>query len=286
MGKLSHSQRWLAALAHLAVLLMGWGTAVPALVWLARRKTAPALAEQALQALVWQSLLPVYYQLLLLVCGLLMLAALLIQTPTDPQRLLPWGAGIIAFLTLASIVYLGVGIVAAIACLLGRDFVYPFFGRGIGAAEERVAGSMAHAGMFMPLIGMAVPLCILLADRQGSAELRFQSAQALAFQLLSNLLGVLFSVLLAVLYLPILILGISLQGPAQTDLVSSTVPVLLVLVLIFLLVMIAATLLLPLFALFAFIASIQVLRGREYVYPLLGGWLRRRLGDSLVERAV
>jgi uncharacterized Tic20 family protein len=293
------AERWLAALAHAVVLLLGFGTAVPVLVWGRQRQSSPASSEQALQALVWQSLLPIFYQLLLLVWGMGVLVWALFAPAKEEMLLISLGA-LALLMGLGTFFYLGVGVLAALFCLAGKPFRYPFFGRvlahalandppggnGFGQTEERVAAAMAHAGIFVPLIGMAVPLCTLLVARQGSPRLRFQSGQALGLQVVFNVLNMVFSAFASVLFVPLLLIAFGMQGSPVTDVTSAATFVLLLLILALLLLAMAATLLLPLLVVFAFIASIQTLRGRDYVYPLLGGWVRRRLGDSFVERPV
>lgn len=265
-------ERLLAALAHSTILLLGAGTAVPLVVWNNQRNRSPYAARQALQALWWQSLLGIYFQMVLL-------AACLVFIGVNSRTAQP-SAAFMLWLAVGMAVLIGVyvlvGLAAAVACLAGRDFAYPFLGPGIrrmlagssAAAEERLVAGAAHAGMFTPMTGMLVPLLAWVLPRPNSAFLRYHSLQALIFQAASTLTAMMFSALLLVLSIPLIVTTVAVwRSPSPS-------PALVILTLIFLLIValfgLLAALAVPVFGVFAFFAMIKVPRGKDYRYPLVG----------------
>lgn len=280
-------EKLLAALAHSTILLLGAGTAVPLLVWNSQRDRSRFVSEQAQQALWWQSLVPIYLQLVLLVECIIFLvlsaasgfSAELNNTLPQalPDGLLPW---LLTGMGVAVGLYILLGLVAAVLCLFGKGFVYPVFGRQLlrfmqadAAAEERLVAGAAHAGMFVPMLGMLVPLLAWAMVKPASARLRFHNLQALIFQGASLLTNMLLTGVLLILSLPLVVLAANLFE--ARDVSPLLIGLTLVLVaLVFLFSMLAA-LALPVFGLFACIAIVKVLGGKEYTYPFMK-WLHKK----------
>lgn len=265
-------EKLLAALSHSAILLLGAGAAVPLLVWNNQRGRSRYVTYQAVQALWWQSLLAVYFQVVLLIASLTFIGVNAVQgsTAQPSQALTFWLLGITA---LAVVIYVLVGLAGAVTCLLGHDFVYPFLGRPLerallNGAEERLIAGTAHAGMFVPMLGMLVPLLAWVLPRPNTPFLRYHALQALIFQALSTVTAVLFSGILMVLSIPLVLAAVALwQNPNVSP--ALVIITLLLLLIVFLFAMLA-TLAVPIFGVFAFFAMIKVPLGKDYRYPIVG----------------
>ena len=162
----SSDEKILAALAHGSVFLMFLGPVVPVILWVTQRKKSNYVSFHALQAMGYQAF---YFWLWMLVwilvmilfaCAMPLFIALLESSP-DPQTFplffqLPIFAIVFGLLGLFFIL----GIVGAVACILGRDFRYPVLGRWLKrylsydgasgtpiaqAQEENWVASICHA---------------------------------------------------------------------------------------------------------------------------------------------
>ncbi len=287
---LSTHEKLLAALAHIAVLLPGIGTAGALLIWQNQRGKSRFASQQAMQAAWWQTLLPLFTQVVLLIAGLIFIGAAGLsgftatikgtEAADAPSRslMIALVTGMIAALGLYSLV----GLVAAVACLFGKNFVYPFFGRRLQnslrrdraegealnfSAEERLAAGAAHAAMFVPLLGMLVPLVIWLAVKNATPGLRFHALQALLAQGAAVVASSVSLGILLALSVPFSLAAIGLwNAPDASPLLIGLTILLVVLVFLFSTI---STLILPLFGLFGLIAMLKVLRGKAYRYPFI-----------------
>lgn len=144
-------------------------------------------------------------------------------------------------------------------------------------SNERWLAALAHAGILIPTFGLAAPLVVWLAQRQKSAFLTFQALQALAFQLLLAVAGVIGGFLSG-----FLILGFTLAAMALGIAIESETPFIFMtggtwLVLGLLLCV------LGLFVLLGLIAALACASGANFRYPLLGEWLARYLTPTEIE---
>lgn len=57
------------------------------------------------------------------------------------------------------------------------------------SSEERWLAALSHAGILIPSLGFTLPLIVWITQREKSEFLRFQSLQALTFQLLLAAVG-------------------------------------------------------------------------------------------------
>jgi uncharacterized Tic20 family protein len=129
----SEERIW-AGLAHLSVLLFGWGVIVPVVVWITQREKSRFASFQALQALAYQLLAMLFY----MVCSFgVMIPALGIQffflftsePTTDFMPLVaftPLLGTLLVFCVMG--LYVLVGIVGGIMSFTGKDFQYPLLG--------------------------------------------------------------------------------------------------------------------------------------------------------------
>jgi uncharacterized Tic20 family protein len=153
------------------------------------------------------------------------------------------------------------------------------------AREDRLVAALCHASAMIPLMGAMVPLAIWLSQRERSPLLRFQAAQALAYQLCGLLAYFLliacqFLSMFAMFPVPFLMEAIPPGGlsPGET---STRALIVIFFSLVFfggvLLIMAAYFLGGPLFILVALVGSGRVLDGHDFHYPVLGKMITRWL---------
>jgi uncharacterized Tic20 family protein len=304
----STSERLQAALAHGAVLFPGPGIALPALLWAMNRKEpasqgAAWVRFQSLQALAYQVLLAVAGALLGLVGLILMLVVFLIYGQRGPSgpglvdtgTVLEIGISVFIGLLLAGLSLLGVA--GGIACLAGKPFQYPWIGsqsaaylRVVGAGdpskdvewldcehEERLMAALAHSSIMVAGMGWLAPLALWLSDRSASLWLKFQTLQSLAYQVVGMAAALVMSVFLS---MTVMMMGFFAFGeailPDQQPVEGGTTLV-LALFIAASVVVVLAILAWPIYSTLPIVAAYRILKGREYVYPLVGRPVRARV---------
>lgn len=298
-------ERLLAALAHGSVLLSFFGPIVPALVWSFQRRKSPYVAFHALQALGYQLLTfwvgMTAYLLFAILMGFVFLPLIVALSSNSPDSSIfaPFmlQGSIFLFLFGFMGIYVFFGVLGAALCLMGRDYKYPwlgkylekYLGRGADAAgsldeikqEQWVAG-MGHASAILFLWGAILPLLTWVLQKDSSSpRLRFQSLQALAYQLMSIVAYFGFMAINMLVFMGIFGGMFFLAGAGSEPQLSSAGGILiLVSMILMLLLSLIMMLALPTYHLFAMIAGIQVVKGKDYRYPLLGKFLARRFGDE------
>ncbi|PKO15965.1 MAG: hypothetical protein CVU39_10655 [Chloroflexi bacterium HGW-Chloroflexi-10] len=288
MYSVTQTDRNLAALAHAAILIPSVGFIVPVLIWTAQRSRSAYAAQQALQALVYQMLLVVFVQVVLLLEGLLLIPVIgLINRNGSAPRAVLAAVGIaLVILLLCYLLYLLLAVAAAVFNLLGRDWNYPWIGRPlrryllqegvlVTEHEERVAASMAHCAFFYPTTGLLVPVGVWALLKNSSTWLRYQVVQAATLQAGWLIVSTLLTLGEVALSLPLLV-PLFTSPDALLNLRDPRVLVTavaggmgLISVILFLVG--------PLLAVFATIAAIRMLQGQDYDYPILGKKIRNRL---------
>jgi uncharacterized Tic20 family protein len=296
--ELTSEEKLGAAIAHGSSVLPLWGSIVAAIIWFTQRQRSAYVRFHSLQALSYQVVSTWAFTWLMpfLLIGLVMLA-LLGLVLLGPKNLDNDTAGLIFSLGIQVIVwvpmlavlglYALVGLIGAGFSLAGREFRYPFLGRPLArklgysgpdseileAQEDQVAGAVAHSTAILIMFGVIVPLTIWVTQKERSRFLGFQSLQAVVYQGLGALgyfLAMGLYVLSAAAFAGYGIFGALEQGAAP-DLVALLLIVTPMLCILFLMTIGG-----PTFHLFSVIASLRVLRGHDYNYPLLGRYLRRR----------
>ena len=296
---LAGTDRTLAALGHIAILLPGLGLLVPVMVWTTARQRSPGLRFQLMQAAGAQVILPVVSLLAsLIVLILTLLAALVVGLVLRGQ-----GAGVESALALLGIVrivaavliflihavFLGLGLAAAIICLTGKTFRYPFLGtwleqflsRPEGEREQTWLAAVCHAGIFAGLGGLISALVVWISHKERGQPLAFQSLQAAVYQALGLAAGLILGTGLA------LLAGISAAGLIRSGSEFSGLAGLLTASSAFLALVCLGllVLILPFYQTLPLVAAYRLLNGREYNYPLLGSWLRSRAAPALNQAA-
>ncbi len=297
-GKVVNSEeRVWAALAHGSALLFFFGPILPVVVWFTQRKKSAYAAFHALQAMVYQIL---FFWLWVAVVPILMFCFLIVAIPisassfehsNNPEvlgMLFPFATWGILFAVFG--LYVLIGIIGAIFSLTGREFRYPLFGSqlarflGYSAAtesmldedkEDRLVAAVGHSTAILLLWGIVVPLIVWITQKERSGRLKFQALQATIYQGLGMLA---YFVFMAV-YMFFIFGTMAVFMLSSSSNNSQLNPIVGLLFFVpFLLFMFVFLILGPLYQLFAFIASIKVLRGKDYKYPILGNIIFRRMG--------
>jgi uncharacterized Tic20 family protein len=296
---ISSDERVWACLAHASALLFFFGPLLPVIVWFTQREKSRYAAFHALQAMayqvlffsVWVAVIPI-----LMACGMGTMIPLLALTAQGSQAsnavpaLFPF-----AIFAVWGILFAGFGLyvvgalIAGAFCLAGRDVRYPLVGLwlanlvgyapGSGSAldeqkEDHFVAAVGHSTAILLLWGALVPLIVWITQKERSPRLSFQALQAAVYQGLGALAYFIGGGLYLVSGFGLMI---SLALGNQSNASAPPSPVVLLLLLPVLCFVFIFLLLGPLYQLFAFIASLRVLRGDDYSYPLLGKMLRRRM---------
>jgi len=292
----SSAERTLAALAHAAILLPGWGLLAPTAIWAVQSRRGQYLSFQSLQAFTYQVAQLLFLMVVGLGLGVLYLGGIGVVillsglvSKDVASVLLPLGQifFIGSLVVLWGLWVLG-GLVAAILCLSGQDVRYPLLGAFLerylsveaGAdpssfppfAPEREARWMAaltYAGVLINPYGWLIPLIVWLTQKERSALLRFQALQALLYQGIGTLVLMGLSLLMGGLAIP-MILVLAFVGSF-----SSSLPVLVVIPWVALVLLITTLSLIYVF--FGLWMGMRVAQGQDFTFPGLGPWLRRRL---------
>ncbi len=294
-SSMSDDRIW-AALAHASALLAFLGPLAAVILWFTQRKRSGYAAFQALQAMIYQSICFWLY-LTVIPLGAVVLAfawifgaALLAPRANDPFLIAIVPQIIIWAMVLGSwLVYVLIAIVAAVLCLMGRDFRYPLFGSRLARFlgydgspqavlledhEDRVVAAVAHSTLVLAFFGLLTPIAVWITQQERSAFLRFQALQAAIYQVLGTI-GYVAFLALDLLFVfgsmgALMFVGATSKPTAAPALFGLiTLPFLCVLGLF--------VLALPLYHLFGFLATIGVLRGRNFRYPVLGRILASRM---------
>ena len=285
----------MAALAHGSVLLSFLGPIGPILVWISQRRKSTYAAFHALQAMAYQMAffwIGMAVGLLFAILWMCVMFPLILSMSENPESftaapLLFEGAFFLFLFGIWGVYFIG-GIAGAVMCLLKKDFRYPWLGKRLEtylrfdpatgevdeAMEERFVAAMSHASAILLMWGLLSPLAVWITQKDRSMYLRFQGLQAAVYQFIAMLGYFLFMAVYFVFAIGMMVLvplGISAH---QSE---GTLIVMLVFGAIILLIWLALLLALPTYHLFAMIAGIQILKGRDYRYPLLGNFIARRM---------
>ncbi len=287
----STQDRLLAVIAHLAALAFGSGVVVPAALWSESRKKSAYVRFQTLQAFGYQSLgytfwlLGVLFLVVLFYIGLVVIAVIVPDAAQNETILAVFSIAIVVMMFGAMGLYLLIPLIGAVLCGLGKDFRYPLLGgrlaRSLGcqpeagddspeldsAFEERFAAAMGHFAVILPIWGMLAPAWLWISHKSHSPWLKFQSAQTTLYQIFVNVLY--FGLTFASIFIGF---G-SMALFAMTIDLGEWTAVAGMMVMICLLG--CTGLVIPLFHILGQWAGLQTLRGRDFKYPLLGGWVEK-----------
>lgn len=292
--KPTSEERVIAVISHLTALAFGAGMVLPAILWSENRKKSSYLHFQTLQALGYQSLgytvwLLGMFALMILFYILMFILALVVPNAAQNQSVISVLTAILLLMVFGwLVVYMFIAIWAVASCGLGKDFRYPILGdrlaRYLGydnanpsasldsAAEERFAAAMGHFAVIIPIWGLLAPAYLWMSQGRNSPYLKVQSAQTTIYQILVNLLafGLLFlSIVLGIVSIP---LAATYLNSGEWAAVAG--------MMVMICLLSCTGLIVPIFHILGQWAGLQVMRGRDFHYPLLGGLVEKWINKS------
>lgn len=290
------NDRILSALSHAGILLWGYGGLFPAMFWSIRRKESAYTAFQTLQALAYQVISVIGYTVITLVLFIILiplstplLRALIDGTVPGTGDYSPWLIFIGLWIFLALVLTL-LGLAGSVACLLGKNFRYPWLGAWIerqftqpafsvegmpyNDTQEKIMAALCHLNVVLVLTGILVPLIVWVMERgkgrrltkEASGSLIWQAAQgviALSISVISGVVSVFFPWLL---YLLLEQPGQGITGSEPLFLMGSG--------LLFLFILLVGLIVLAFFQVYGLIATTRVLQGKDFRYPLIYKWVK------------
>src|SRR5258706_2715308 len=286
-------ERVWAVLSHLSAIALGMGILLPIIGWSEQRRKSKYASFQCLQALGYQSLgftiWLLSYLLLLVVFVFVMVVSVGItgNSGNNPDTFMGIWISILLIITLGTFgFYLLVPGLAAIACALGKDFHYPIRGKRLAQYlgpkandewlnedhEDRWVAAMGHFSVIIALWGMLAPLSAWILQGKRSLFLKFQSIQTLVYQVFVTLLffGGIFVYIVGAFVL-LSVVGLNRSASINTSAGMTG----LVIFLVFMLVFLAIILIVPLFHIMGQWAGYRVLKGDNYLYPVLGKFIEK-----------
>jgi uncharacterized Tic20 family protein len=299
---LSPSDRKLAALGHLSILLPGLGLLAPLILWAVGRERSEELRFQILQAGALQVLQPLAALLATLILVLVELGILLAHGLVESLRrgdagqanALLWPNAIYAggLYALVGLVFIVFGVLAAAACWQGKAYRYPWLGDKLAAYlnllpgqarehEQNWLAGLCHLGLFAGLSGLIGCFVVSAACRKDEDSfLRFQSLQAGIYQIVGLVVGFLTWGIAA------LLIGLSGASLALASGEFSGLPGLITAVLGLLALLCAGVyaLAVPVYQTLPVVAAVRFLQERDYLYPIIGTWLSKRSTILYVRR--
>jgi uncharacterized Tic20 family protein len=282
-----------AVISHLSALAFGMGIALPVVGWSDQRRKSNYASFQSLQALGYQSLGFTIWALAYLVVTIIAAFILVLLVERQGSSSVSMDVQMRTWIVLISVLLLGLlvvyfvlPVVAAVACLLGRDFRYPVLGDRLARYlryqpsaqseqmtwldedhEIRWVAAMGHFSILIVLWGMLAPLLAWILQGRQNLFLKFQSVQTLVYQALTTILY------FAASFLFLIGSGVvvaSFDVLDASNLHSSFGVLELVILGILFLFASLFLLLVPLVHILGQWAGYRVLKGDNYRYPLVG----------------
>jgi uncharacterized Tic20 family protein len=297
-------ERIWAVLSHLSALSLGVGILLPVIGWSDQRRKSNYATFQCLQALGYQSVgftVWVICYLLIVILGAMILLVTLSPGPAGSEN--PMNSqtpGLLVFFLVVFgffALYLFLPVIAAIACLLGKDFRYPILGDRLARYlryepvhdmeeqtwldenhEFRWVAAMGHFSILILLWGMLAPLTAWIVQGKHNTFLRFQSMQALVYQAGTTLLFLGGGFVSAIGSALLTFLSLSLFAVNPSSLITTIG--LIIFAVIFLLPLIVILLIVPLFHILGQWAGYRVLKGENYHYPFLGRFIEKKISND------
>ncbi len=319
----SINDRWISALAHASVLLPAVGIFVPVVLWAKREQNSQYARFQTIQALLYQLLQWVWIQIIAIIIftGLFIFAFITAGSHLTPEvysnRMLTASLASSTAIALGWGAYQIVGLIGGLICLAGRNFEYPILGKWLVQfvsiseddpvidlpqkdhldadsssendttifREDMLISAVSHGSILIPVIGLIVPVLLYLLNKHKfTLNNRYQVLQALVFQAFGQAANVVFLTIQIIMTIGMGIFVLLIESSIQAGSSEFLILTFGLLVILFMVITIISLLLFPILATFGIVASVQVLRGRQYQYPILGKWLFHKMSKREISR--
>ena len=305
MPRPTSDEKVLAALAHLSILLSFFGPIGSTLIWITQRGKSKYVRFHALQAMGYQvfSFWAFFIGIFVIAFGSIPLIFLIEflapqngELPVSPFLIQP--LIFVGMFGLMGSIFL-YGFIGAVFCMLDRNFSYLIIGSWLKKKlfredvteeefvehENNWVSGICHATTILRFVGMLTPLIVWFSQREQSAKIRFQALQAVIYQLIAIVAGILSYVVGAVFYFLFLasLLFTGVSGGFSSPETEMTGPFAIFFISFLVLMMflgLASLIVVPIYYLLSIIASISTIRGRDFRYPILGRVIANRLAIS------
>lgn len=282
---------WPAWAAHLSILIPGVGFVVPLVLWFWKRTDDPMQRFQILQAFVYQMFQIIFWQVVLLFEGVLLMLVYslnrMVHVHSITEQVVMKQSLVIAAAVFVglNLVYIGAALWAALMVGLDKTWTYPWIGPKIlktllvnGSVDEdfevRLVAAMGHFGIFYGLNGLYLPFLTWIVAKETAIKLRFHAMQALVFQGFAQIFLTAMLFLIGIFSSPIFAFLVTIPSHDSTFFVNKTT--LIVLLAIVGIMMGVTVLLHPFLAVLATIAGIRLFKNKEYDYPIIGKMIKKR----------
>lgn len=293
-------EKMMAALAHGSVLLSFLGPIVPVIFWSSQRRKSEYVRFHALQALGYQVIS--FWFWMFAIFGIVVLSmiiviplSVLIERHSSDTSFFPFIIQPFIFIGIFGVfgLYFLLGFIGAVFSFLGRDFRYPLLGNWLerylkhdadpnteinDEQEDNWVGGMCHMTAILQMWGMILPIIVWFTQKDGSVRLRFQAMQAAIYQGIAFVVYVLWTMLyfllLGGMFFVTIIGSLLGDGGQVPPFVGGIMIIVLIIVFIFAMM---ANLAGPLYLIFALIAAVRVVRGKNHHYPVLGNIIEKRM---------
>ncbi len=137
--------------------------------------------------------------------------------------------------------------------------------------EDNWMAALCHFSVLLRFFGLIVPLIVYLTQKDRSPRLRFQALQALIYQGIGVVLGLVYIFFLLAGWFGAVFFGVMFSGITNNMGLSGMfyIPA----VLIFLLNLFVGLIVVPAYYILALVGGWQTIKKGEFRYPLLGGWV-------------
>ncbi len=145
--------------------------------------------------------------------------------------------------------------------------------------DERLLAALSHASILFVGLGLAAPVIIWATNREKSPYVRFQSLQALGYQVFMSLVYLLLTLVMtiAIFVLLFIMIGLAVALESEALMIMATLSQFLILFGIF------GTM--GLYILGGLFGGAFCLAGKHFRYPIYGPWLERFLNEQAGSRS-
>lgn len=305
MPKPTSDEKVLAALAHISILLSFFGPIGSTLIWITQRTKSKYVRFHALQAMGYQvfSFWVFFIGIFVIAFGSVPLIFLIEflapqngEVPISPFIIQP--LMFVGIFGLIGSVFL-YGFIGAVFCMLDRNFSYLVIGTWLKkkllredlTEEEFVehetnwVSGICHATTILRFMGLLTPLIIWFSQKEQSVKIRFHALQAVVYQAIAILAGIL-SYMIGALFYFLFLASLVLTGvsggfsSAESEMAGPFALFFFIFMALMVFFGLASIIVVPIYYLLSIIASISTIRGRDFKYPILGRVIANRLAVS------
>ena len=151
-----------------------------------------------------------------------------------------------------------------------------------GTQNDRIMAALAHVTVILPMMGVIAPIVIWVTQKEKSESIAFQALQAVVYQLTLILIGFVGMACYMCSFFGIFIFMI----PFSTGDAPNGFPIEALGVFFPFLIMAALMFVGLIYIIYGLVGAVQVLRGKDFRYILIGRWLERYLSANTAQNSL